>query len=223
MVGRYMLRTIDELLRLAHGIQTSWQAVDGKPDERLATIIEELEEARELALRSRSRAAEGIKVGRRLLRGLGIKPPAMPRPRHPRSEDVPTPLPYTIEYLDPAPGPCIDCGAEVPLGPVGWAHEPKEGPLCDACLRPRCPPLSVVLLLANMLRELGGLECASDEEQWNLMASLLTAGRTFEAGDLASWVPFPALPESELEKLLTAIAYRNEIEEKDEREPTGVH
>ncbi len=187
---------------------------------RLADLIDDIGDVRLLMRRARSKAAEGILAGRRLLREMGATPPPMRR-RHTRPESPTCPHPYTIEFLDAAPGPCIGCGADVPHGPTGWSHRPEPGPLCDACFADRCVQLNIVLVLANIMRELGGVECAG-EEQRGIMAMLLFSGWMYEDWGLRQWDPFPALPELTLELLLDKLAYRDGVAEGDEAESTGV-
>ncbi len=220
MVDGKDLEELDELTARARALQESRDPATIRPDDELAEILRDCERLRALAHRSRSKAAEGIRTGRRFLRKLGIPQPSMKALDPDRRPPPLTSLPHTIAYHDPAPGPCAGCGAEVAAGPVGWSRQ--AGALCEVCFKDRCPPLSLVLYFVNVMRELGEAECHTDEEHWLLAVNLLNSGRLFEADQIASWIPFPSLDPSELERLLATIAYRNATAEEDE-EPTGVN
>ncbi len=216
MVDGKDLEMLEKLAERARKIQESCPTADGRPDEELAGIIRDCEQLRPLAHRSRSKAAEALTTGRRILRQLGIPCPSM-RPLVRDPDELPLmSFPYAITHHDTAPGPCAGCGAEVPAGPVGWSREAEGGALCDDCLENCCPPLAIVLRFTLVLRELGEVECQTDEELWLLAVNLLNSGRMFEADKIATWVPFPSLDQPELERLLAAIAYRNATAEEDD-------
>ena len=123
-------------------------------------------------------------------------------------------------YLDAEPGHCVGCGTEVPLGPTAWSNAPEEGPVCDDCLSDRCEPLHAVLVLANLMREIGEMDNEREQDRQGSMSFLYMMSREFEGDKLGKWYPFPTLPTPELEQLLAKLACRDEIADRDDAEPS---
>ncbi len=213
-------RDLDRWLELVHDLQQATPADDAEGRQRLADLVEGIGDVRLSIRQARSKMAEGILAGRRILREIGATPPGMRR-RYTRVESPASPHPYTIEFLDTEPGPCIGCGTEVPRGPTGWSHRPEPGPLCDACFTDRCVPLNIVLVLADIMRDLGSVECEG-KEQRGIMAMLLFSGRSYEDWGLWQWDPFPAMKRLELERFLGGLADRDGSAKGDESASVGV-
>ncbi len=208
MVDRWTLEKYRQLSEYLHGLQEIGPA-DEEIGNRLQQAIDELEEVQQLALRSRSKAAEGMRAARGVLKELGIAVPAMTRPPSRSSRSRPKPGSDLITYSAADAGPCISCGEEVGAGPVGWSPEGEPGPVCDDCLSARSP-LSLVLMLANVIREIGEMEFGSRDDEQLFGTVLVATARHVETKYLGAWHPERGLPEERLFRLLEEIEERNE-------------
>ncbi len=133
----------------------------------------------------------------------------------PRSQSLEAgfrPGPYAIELSAFEAGPCVACGAEVGAGPVGRGREPEPGPLCDACLRERCPALGSVLEQITSMREVGELECGDVEEKTMLIGVLTTLGMLMQVSPLAEWPLRRIDPFGTLMPVLERLSQREEVE-----------
>ncbi len=135
-------------------------------------------DARLLLGEHRKRTAEAIRELRALSKEVGV-PAARPLPRSCASQPRPDTGAYGIQLSYTLAGPCVGCGSEVGVGPVGW-HKRAPGPLCDICLLKASPPLAAILSAVNMMREAGEIECQRDEDEATLGGMILTTGWLFE-------------------------------------------
>jgi len=207
MIGHDTLARYRQLAKYVRSLQEIGPA-DEEVGNRLLKISEALDEIERLALRSRSKTAEGMRAARGALREIGVTVPAMTRPASSGAWAQPQRRWGSITYLRAGAGPCTSCGEEVAPGPAGWHAEPEPGPLCDGCFRERSP-LSMILMLANFVREMGEKECESEDEEVLLGMALLAAGGQIEAEFLRAWPAGKGLPEESLLDLFEEIAERD--------------
>lgn len=95
--------------------------------------------------------------------------------------------PFSVQWLETAPGPCAACSCLVGSGPVGFSIEEPTGPLCDGCLLDQCPGLGMLLMMANVNRELAQqtTEEGDPERADDCMVALMTVARMYDRG--AGW------------------------------------
>ncbi len=177
--------------------------VDEALANRLQRVGDELAEMEQMARRSRPVAARGVWAMRRAFRRVGMKAPPMPRSAAP--QDRGKPGTESIVFSSAPAGACLACGEEVGAGPIGWCTEPEPGPLCDDCLNERCTELRVVLMVANLLRELVEMGGGSEEEEMVRRRLLGTSGTALEQSIFEAWAPQGTMTEEELIGLLEEI------------------
>ena len=91
---------------------------------------------------------------------------------------------YSIVFVDSDAGPCARCGAETGSGAVGWSHA-RDQSVCDACLIEVSPHLGMVLNVALLFREVGGIE--PDGDPIELVYQVLTLARIYESAAAKVW------------------------------------
>ena len=91
---------------------------------------------------------------------------------------------YSIVFVDTDAGPCVRCGAETGAGAVGWSHA-RDRAACDACLIEVAPHLGMVLNIALLFREVGGIE--PDGDPIELVYQVLTLARIYESAASRVW------------------------------------
>lgn len=92
---------------------------------------------------------------------------------------------YSIVFVvDSEAGPCTRCGADTGKGPVGWSHA-RDQAVCDACLIEVSPHLGMVLNMALIFREVGGIE--PDGDPIELVYQVLTLARIYEGAAAKVW------------------------------------
>ena len=92
--------------------------------------------------------------------------------------------PYSVQWLETPPGPCAACGSPVGSGPVGFSVEEPAGPLCDICLLDRNPGLGMLLMMANVNRELAEQTVQAEESELadDRMVALMTVAQMYNQG-----------------------------------------
>ena len=98
----------------------------------------------------------------------------------------PEPAPCSIEWFDSDPGPCVVCGRKIGAGPVGFRGDDPVGPYCDGCTLERNKDLGMLLMVANICREIAAEaedagECRHDE----LIVALMVVVRMYNRA--SSW------------------------------------
>ncbi|MCP3963758.1 MAG: hypothetical protein GY719_38470, partial [bacterium] len=91
---------------------------------------------------------------------------------------------YSIIFVQRDAGPCATCGAETGSGVIGWSAQ-EDRPLCDACLIEVSPHLGMVLNVALIFREVGGIE--PDGDPVELVYQVLTLARIYESAAGKIW------------------------------------
>lgn len=91
---------------------------------------------------------------------------------------------YSIVFVDSDAGECARCGVETGKGAVGWCAEVGRG-VCDACLIEVSPHLGMVLNVALIFREVGGIEPGGDPIE--LVVQVLTLARIYEEAASKAW------------------------------------
>lgn len=113
---------------------------------------------------------------------------------------------FSIVFREEVAGPCVVCDEEVGYGPVGWSGE--GGGLCDACLTECHRPLGMVLVMANLVRELGERETADADEDLHLMAILMAMARMYAKSASKVW---PRRPLDFLKEFQAFLAQRPDL------------
>ena len=94
--------------------------------------------------------------------------------------------PYSIQWFLNTPGPCARCRREVGSGPVGFRNSEPAGPLCDKCLLDQHFDMGMLLLMANVTRELAKQATRRDAlEAEPYRALLMTFSKVYDQG--ADW------------------------------------
>lgn len=88
----------------------------------------------------------------------------------------------SIVFVDAA-GTCAGCGRATGQGPVGWCG---GGPLCDGCLIERSPHLGMVLHVALLFREVGGID-PRERSAVDLAYQVLSLARIYEGAASGVW------------------------------------
>lgn len=91
----------------------------------------------------------------------------------------------TIVFRDEDAGLCTKCSERVGQGPIGWAKD--KGPLCDACLTEQHAPLGMVLVIVNLVREIGSHGSRDSNDDLHLMGLLLNLARLYTVSASKSW------------------------------------
>lgn len=91
----------------------------------------------------------------------------------------------TIVYRDEDAGRCIDCNCSVGHGPIGWRE--GAGALCDTCFTTQHAPFGMVLVIINIVREVGAYESRGSNDDKHLMGMFLTMARLYAKTADKSW------------------------------------
>ncbi len=185
---------------------------------RLEKIDQGLAENKLLIGRLRAKRAAALRALRALSRKLGIKA-ARPLPRCSRDRPFPdTEGSCGIRHFTGEAGSCVECGA----GPVGWRKGSEPGPVCDDCVIQLDRRLAAIPVLANYMREAGGLELLLKDEEVAL-SSLILATATMYQTKYFEGMPIRRIdPKAGLAPLLARLraSYR-EAEDGEEEEPVS--
>ncbi len=91
---------------------------------------------------------------------------------------------YAIVFVESDAGPCARCEAETGRGALGWSAVHNR-PVCDPCLIEVSPHLGMVLNVALIFREVGGME--PDGDPIELVYQVLSLARIYEDAASKVW------------------------------------
>lgn len=98
---------------------------------------------------------------------------------------MPNPTNLTIVFRDEDAGRCIDCDCKVGHGPIGWRED--AGALCDACFTSQHGPFGTVLVIVNIVREVGAYISRDSKDDLHIMGLLLNLARSYATTAVKSW------------------------------------
>ncbi len=215
-------------LRQWRQLTASWQLLldvqkAKRPEDRaLAGRKEQIEkriaETQRVIDDARRRHAAALRALRALSKKLGLNA-TRPLPRLSPSQPRPDVGPYGIRYAATDPGLCVECGAQVGIGPVAWRRQGDPGtgpgPVCEDCLQDARDPLIAFQVLIHFVREAGGLELLRSEDEL-VMKTMILMVVTLYQNEHFQDMPFKRVdPEMELEPLLARLQAAHPAEEED--------